>query len=216
MKKFKLIIFIIGLLVFLFSAHLVESKSLYIEFFATKDGKITLYRDNIRSITVKEDNFVKELEERGNYLAKIFSFKNELLDEIYFFPRSIIFYDREDPKTGRMTGGMIISREGYFVKKFPYYPNGKYIEIFDDKNEKQLTIDISRFALCNENGICDEKEDEKNCPQDCLQKPTTTQFQTPLVPPKKSQKKKYTVLGFLIILGLIVFVALKIIKRKET
>jgi len=41
-----------------------------------------------------------------------------------------------------------------------------------------LIIGVSKFATCNENGICELKEDEKNCPSDCkpvlsFQQPTT-------------------------------------------
>jgi hypothetical protein len=79
---------------------------------------------------------------------------------------------------------MKIIKTGEFLLTLPYYPNVKYVEIFNDKGEKQLSIDVSKFAVCNENGICEKGEDEKNCPQDCQEKATLVQPENYQVPSK--------------------------------
>ncbi len=51
----------------------------------------------------------------------------------------------------------------------PYFPNGKYADIYDPFGKKVLTIDLASKATCNENGKCDTPiEDSENCPRDCV------------------------------------------------
>jgi hypothetical protein len=173
-KKFKTIIFLLMLSIFIWSDS-VLAEVYWIELFTTKDGKIILDESVPEPVKLRKNEFFVREWSQGNYQAKIFSFKNELLDQIYFYPYNIIFYDMYNPKTRQWTGGTKIIKTGGFLLTLPYYPNAKYVEIFNDKGEKQLTIDVSKFAVCNENGICEKGEDEKNCPQDCQEKATSIQ-----------------------------------------
>lgn len=50
----------------------------------------------------------------------------------------------------------------------PYFKNGKTIKIYDIKNNLKLNVDISDFATCNLNRVCDLKESHELCPEDCL------------------------------------------------
>ena len=68
----------------------------------------------------------------------------------------------------KMTGGCIEKPEGEILVQLPYFPSGKYANIFDPSGKKVLTIDLSSKATCNENDKCDRPvEDGENCPQDC-------------------------------------------------
>ncbi|MCX6766680.1 MAG: hypothetical protein NT170_02770 [Candidatus Moranbacteria bacterium] len=69
---------------------------------------------------------------------------------------------------GNPKGDCVDQPEGELVIQLPYFPNGKYADIFDPSGKKVLTIDLSSKATCNENDQCDRPvEDGENCPQDC-------------------------------------------------
>lgn len=69
---------------------------------------------------------------------------------------------------GNPTGECVDQPEGDLAIQLPYFPNGKYADIFDPAGKKVLTIDLSSKATCNENDQCDQPiEDSENCPQDC-------------------------------------------------
>lgn len=59
--------------------------------------------------------------------------------------------------------------EGDIELRLPYFPNGKYADIYNPKGEKVLTIDLTAVATCNENRVCDApKENLASCPLDCV------------------------------------------------
>lgn len=74
----------------------------------------------------------------------------------------------ERKENGQMRGGCIKLSEGKITIQLPYFPNGKYADIYDPYGKKVLTIDLSSKATCNEDGKCDQPvEDSENCSQDC-------------------------------------------------
>jgi len=81
---FVIIAILIALLIY---ADFVETKVYSIEIFVTEEGKITLYENSTAPVMIQEVEFVKDWEE-GNYQT--------------------LFYDKIDPKTGKLTGGMIV------------------------------------------------------------------------------------------------------------
>lgn len=100
----------------------------------------------------------------------IFSFKGQNLG---YFPIAnnlsiSICEDFRNKQTGKMSGGCSESTNGNLFIQLPYFPNGKYADIYDPSGKKVLTIDLSSKATCNENGQCNRPvEDSENCPQDC-------------------------------------------------
>ena len=51
---------------------------------------------------------------------------------------------------------------------FPYFDNAKRIDIYDNKNQLKLSIDVNDVSgKCNSDGKCDNQETPQNCPQDC-------------------------------------------------
>ena len=82
-----------------------------------------------------------------DFLAKLYSFQDEVLIEPYFSPE-------ESEK---------------FDLKLPYYPTGKTIKVFNsDDNTEILEINIQVFAqVCGDNQ-CQGHESYESCEQDCL------------------------------------------------
>lgn len=146
----------------------------------------------------------------GDYKARIISFKDVILTIINFKPLWVVAGDKLNPQTNQFEGGMTFRSSGSFpfVLQLPYYPNAEYAEIFDPDGNKQLKIYLTAFARCNENKICDPGEEEKDCPSDCQPKPPLTTF-------GKSWRLGLTFLYWLGILALVVFLIIKLIKRKK-
>lgn len=102
------------------------------------------------------------------YNGGVISFSGKSLG---YFPADsmiiIICRDNFDPKaTDR--GGCSEIPDGDIELRIPYFPNGKYVEIYNPQGEKIFTADLSSVAVCNENGLCDGKnENQNNCPSDC-------------------------------------------------
>ncbi len=103
--------------------------------------------------------------EVGEYTAKIISFKNDVLFETKFNINLVKFY------------GLPVSKETAILPPeelaettidllLPYYPNAKTLQIL--KNDAVLLeADLSNFATCNENNVCDKLETIETCPKDC-------------------------------------------------
>lgn len=61
--------------------------------------------------------------------------------------RIIICWDAYDPVKKKMTGGMREQSEGKIKLELPYIPEGKYAIIYDESENKILTIDIQEFCI---------------------------------------------------------------------
>ena len=48
----------------------------------------------------------------------------------------------------------------------PYFKTAKSISIYKEEKEI-LNIDVSSFAVCNQNKICDNQETKATCSEDC-------------------------------------------------
>ncbi|MEA3378613.1 MAG: hypothetical protein U9Q69_03140 [Nanoarchaeota archaeon] len=88
------------------------------------------------------------------YDVNIYSFKGEVLNS---FKLQKDFY---------IYGVGIVVSEVEEILSFPYYNNIKSLEILDEK-KVILNLDLSDYATCNEDGICDNSESIVTCPIDC-------------------------------------------------
>lgn len=69
---------------------------------------------------------------------------------------------------GTISGGCHEVPEGAIIASIPYFPNGKYADIYDPEGKKIMNIDLSGKATCNEDNVCNRPiEDRSNCRQDC-------------------------------------------------
>ena len=101
--------------------------------------------------------------------GRIVSFRDENLG-YFFLTKNLAIIECTDGRDteGNMAGGCHSLPEGNITVQLPYFPNGKYADIYDPFGGKVLTIDLTSKATCNENDKCNQPiEDSENCPQDC-------------------------------------------------
>ncbi|MBI4441390.1 hypothetical protein HY639_04435 [Candidatus Woesearchaeota archaeon] len=96
----------------------------------------------------------------------------------------------------------VILTEADYTLVMPYHSEGAVIRLIDPTGKEIDSIDVSSLALCNQNGKCDGRETEKNCPEDCSKgqmgpiikvlegKPLTPEEEaTFVIPPEKGVEK---------------------------
>jgi len=107
---------------------------------------------------------------KGSYNGRVVSFKEAVLGYFPTLPLQVtICKDKHNPKTGKMEGGCEELDSGPISLDVPFFPNGKFADIYSPQGEKLLTIDLSSIATCNENGQCEKEKRESygTCPSDC-------------------------------------------------
>ncbi len=111
-----------------------------------------------RAIEGNPEDYVLDYQE---YLAaRVYSLKNELLYNFTFEKSFKVFMD---------PGGSFETDEFDRDISFPHYRNIGRLEIWDGR-EKKLVLDLSAYATCNEDMVCDSTESILTCPEDCREK----------------------------------------------
>ncbi len=145
---------------------------------------------NRGTVTIKDTNLIQSSEyidkskDTGNYTLKVYSYNGTALYETKFdFDLNILsappkeWFDNEGnqiyfpnetqpSKTGLDRASVVL-----FV---PYFKTMKVLKIYDKNNNEILTSDVSKFAVCNLNSICDDKETKEVCPEDCSTRQNTS------------------------------------------
>jgi len=138
-----------------------------------KDGKL-----NLTSIGLLDGTAPDRLNQpEVGYTLKVVSFKNEVLYSFKFSIDTTIL-SAADPSWFDEEGNQIYIpnetqktiNETSINLIFPYFKNAKTVDIFDQNNTLVLSIDISKYATCNTNGVCDHNENYNICPEDCPKK----------------------------------------------
>lgn len=135
---------------------------------------------------------------KGNYKARILSFKNQELLAYNISVNEQPIIERPD-YSNRTLEELQNNPKELITLIFPYYNNAKKIEILDETGNLKLEIDLSSYARCNENDFCDFNEDIQRCPEDCrkevvIEKPQEqiteeVKEPTPAAPEETVQKK---------------------------
>lgn len=126
---------------------------------------------NYGNITIKDIKLIKgyapNVNDIGRYSLSMYSFNATLLYNTKFdIPTKIAM----DLPRGNFTQKLYTDEDGsygFVTLVLPYFKNAKTIKIFKGE-ELKLEIDISSFATCNENNICDNRETHELCPDECL------------------------------------------------
>jgi len=164
-------VFIVMFALTLVSAN--EEKSLAISFKLGYDhGSVTNLGTNI----IETQNYINTPVNQGNYSLKIFSFLNEELYQTYFdFDLQILsvppkeWFDDEGNQiyipneTGTGKLGLEKTAKVIFT---PYFKTAKYVLVYKDSKEI-LNINLSSYAVCNQNKVCDNQETKDTCSEDC-------------------------------------------------
>ncbi|MDI6737355.1 MAG: hypothetical protein QME12_02445 [Nanoarchaeota archaeon] len=98
-----------------------------------------------------------KLQPEEGFTAKVYGYDGL---EAYSFKFPVEFWFYDNPT--------ILSEKPVLII-FPYYRNIKEAKIYDKKDVLRLTVDLSVFATCNQNGVCNPNigEDNELCPADC-------------------------------------------------
>lgn len=114
---------------------------------------------------------------KGKNNGRIISFQGK---DLGYFPvgslKTILCSDEFDEKTGEISGGCEEVSQGNLLINIPYFPNGKFADIYNEKGEKVFSINLTSIATCNENTTCEQRESQENCPSDCSIKDTLSKF----------------------------------------
>lgn len=94
------------------------------------------------------------------FTGKVYSLKNVLLYN-FTFEKSVTAFDGHGGSYGVEEFDRDIS--------FPQYRDVGRLEIWEGRNKK-LDLDLSVYATCNEDMVCDSTESELTCPEDCMDK----------------------------------------------
>lgn len=114
---------------------------------------------------------------KGRNDGRIVSFQGK---DLGYFPagslETILCRDEFNEKTGEISGGCEEVSKGSLLINIPYFPNGKFADIYNEKGEKVFTINLTSIATCNENTTCEQRENQENCPSDCDIKDALSKF----------------------------------------
>ncbi len=101
---------------------------------------------------------------QGGYDAKIISYNGEILYSTSFNMDLERYYAL--PVSRGASQKYASQTKASLNLLLPYYPNAQRIVISKGKDEL-LQIDVSRYAACDQNGICEDLETFEVCPGDC-------------------------------------------------
>ncbi|MFH0875548.1 MAG: hypothetical protein V1859_06410 [archaeon] len=117
----------------------------------------------INNTMLLENNLPKEMR-ASDYLFKVFSIDNKILEKGYFvIPGPLIIESDFENEIPAETIDFFPKRIEIICSYFPTIKN----MILYNGSSSFISIDLSEFNKCNINSICDENENELDCPEDC-------------------------------------------------
>jgi len=137
-----------------------------------KEGKISLVDLKLREGTAPS----RLVQPEEGYTLKVISFNNEVLHSFKFvielIPQHALkpeWFDENGTQIYFPNVTFPVTNETSIVLTFPYFRNAKTVEIYSPNKILVLSVDVSNYATCNMNTICDPNENYQVCPEDCKQ-----------------------------------------------
>src|SRR3989344_4507552 len=169
------ILFLLNLLIILLVASsYAKAENLYFSIVLGYDrGAIALSSLDL----VETESSLDIAQNDGQYLARMLSFSGVVLYEKRF-DLPLEYFNTPPREWFDEDGNQIVVPEGSengersleissVIIFVPYFRNAKVIEVLKEESVL-LTIDLSAYARCNENGVCEGVETISACPSDCL------------------------------------------------
>jgi len=166
----KIFLILITFLFIFLSTDKTEAAILRLNIYKENE-KVSWDNDSPEKIQYFKNLYFVEPQPQGenNHEITILSFKEIILKKFKINLQTGVWTDYVDSKTGELRGGFQKLTGGKIKIDLPYYPNASRATIFDKSGKEVFSADLSVFAVCNENDVCESfKENEQNCPNDCL------------------------------------------------
>jgi len=198
MRRMALILLAFSMLAF--AAHAQQDVVFAVELLYSEDGSIML--ENMELVKGAAPDYVIPWEE--GFQAELLDFEGE---EIFYmtFPISFAAYDRPRNLT-----------EQPVLLFIPYVETSSKLNIKDADDNLLLEIDVSEYAVCNQNGICEPHLDENEilCPDDCAE--DFDEYSEELPSEEEEEEAGFPLGALLLALSAIIFVGILFyIKRKR-
>lgn len=133
---------------------------------------------------IQSSEYIDKSKDTGNYTLKVYSHNETALYETKFdFDLNILgappkeWFDNDGNQIyfPNETQPAKLGLDRASVVLFaPYFRTIKIVRIYDNNDREITSKDVSEFAVCNINSICDSKETEEVCPEDCTARQTTS------------------------------------------
>lgn len=161
LEKIKFLLISLSLLIF---AGFVSADSInpatnvqnyfYVFHLYYDNGRLTTDKDFKTPYDIIPGDFIAESPAtNAAFSGKIVNFKNSVADNFSF-----------DPQKGNRS-----FTRGKISVNAPYSGDASRVDFYDSQNKFVLSVSLSASAVCNDNGICEEKfgENSYTCPSDC-------------------------------------------------
>lgn len=123
----------------------------YLFFLYYDQGKLFANRDFTVPYDVVTADFQEAAAGENHFKGEVLSAKGVVLAAFKFDPQN----EKQNFK------------EGAIIVSAPYFFNAQQVDFYSNLGDKLVSVSVAEHSFCNDNGICEEKEDQETCPTDC-------------------------------------------------
>jgi len=168
-----------------------------------EDGQLIL--ENIELISGNPPDYLLQPEEGDFHIAKVVGFDGKELFSVNF-STELWSYD-----FGRVS-------ERPILLILPYFRNAKEANFYDVNGRLVLKVDLSEYAVCNQNGVCNPgiKEDTETCPEDCKIEKKEAVEKRAIISKEAKKPSAAWLVAFLALIALIAIIIMLKKRKKES